>query len=156
MPQNNKKIDPILKNTLISVLAFLKHKAEDKGLSPVISVTKLVDLLKSSGMTITYQQLLDMTHDQSISKSIKSINKNQVTISLGGEENEEQPLQDFGGEPESSEDEFNPDDFQAPEEDEEGENPEAAPVENEAEPNQYGRQKSIVGSMAHRAMSRPD
>jgi hypothetical protein len=158
MPQLQKKIDPILKNSLVSVLAFLKHKAEDKGLSPVISVAKLIDLLKFSGMTLTYQQLLDMTHDPTISKSIKSINKNQVTISLGDEEPEEQPLEDLGNVAPEGEEEFNPDDFQAPEEGnefEEGETSESAPEENE-ESNNFGKQKSTVSQMAKRAMLRND
>jgi hypothetical protein len=160
------KTDPILKNTLISVLSFLKHKANDKGIKPVISVTKLIDLLKTSGMTLTYQQLVDLTKDPTIAKSIKSINKSQVTIALGDEEPEEAPLEDLDNTEPSFEDnegedeEFNPDDFQAPdeegfEEDFSNEN-NNSPEESEEHNSRYGSEKSTVSCMAKRALSRAD
>lgn len=165
MPQQ-KRIDPIMRNSLISILSFLKHKAEDKGVVPVISVAKLIDLLKTSGMTITYQQLLDMTQDPAIAQSIKSINKNQVTIALSSDEAVAAPTpqEDFTStenNEEDAEDEFNPDDFNSDGESEDfgSEDNSNNNYQDNEEPqhnSRYGQQKSTVSNMAKRALGRAD
>ena len=137
----------------------------DKGIVPVISVAKLIDLLKISGMTLTYQQLLDMTKDPTIAQSIKSINKNQVTIALRNDE-VETPIENFPPEENTEEDnvgeddeDFNPDDFNS-EDEEFGNNLEEPNYENTEEPQEhnsrYGQEKSTVSNMARRALSRAD
>jgi hypothetical protein len=156
-----------LSNTLLSVIVFLKHKAEEKDLKPIISVAKLVDMLKSSGLRITYQQLVELTNDPKIKSSIKSINKNQIEFNLGGDTNEtpspteqspEFNLGDDGEEnagQDQSDEDFNPDDFAIPEDgtgDEGVENPMEEPQQVQAN---Y-QQPSVVSQMAKRALNRPD
>jgi len=159
MPMPQTKTDPLLRNKLITVLSFLKHKAEDKGLEPVISVKKLIDLL---GIHITYSQLAELTKDPSISHEIKSINKNQVTLSLGEEEipmavPDEFSPNDFENEPsdevpEESEEEFNPEDFQAPDE---GESASADTSDEDQEREDVSISSGgLVQSMAKRAAYR--
>ena len=159
----NPKANPRIKNTLLSIIVFLKHKAEDKNLKPVITVAKLIDMLRSSGIKLNYQQLLDLTKNPFIAPSIKSINKNQIEFNLGDEEepsefglenasSTDQPEQEEGGEEQESSDEdgeYNPEDFEMPEDEETPENtvePEAAPKQKE----------SMVTAMAKRAAQRPD
>jgi hypothetical protein len=159
----NPHTNPAIKNTLLTLLVFLKHKAEEKGLDPVISVSKVIDLLRGSGLKLSYQQLVDLTQDPSIAPSIKSINNNQIEINLGDEDENTAPAMDIPMEPEEGEgeegqeggDEFGSDDFSFPE----GE--EAAPVDGQqqAPPEEefQGRpQQSIITQMAKRAASRPD
>lgn len=158
-----------LKNTLLSLIIFLKHKAEEKDLKPVISIAKLIDLLKGTGLKITYQQIVDLTKSPEISSSIKSINKNQIEFNIGTEEieqNEEpQPTfddQDFNPNSESEDredegdseesDELNPEDFEAPE-DKESESSETENKDDDFDEKQESR-KDLISSMAKRAASR--
>ena len=141
----------------------MEHKAEEKDLEPVIPVSKVIDLLRGSGLKLSYQQLVDLTKDPSIAPSIKSINKNQLQLNLGDEETSTEPIvpvaepnQDVEQNPEGQgKEEFNPDDFAMPE----GEGNEE-PQENscnEMEPEENGRpQQSVVRQMALRAAKRPD
>ena len=78
--------DMLLKNTLISIIALLRKKAEDKGLKPVISISKLSSLLQIGGLKVTYAQLKKMAKDPLIASYIKSINKNQVELRLDDSE----------------------------------------------------------------------
>jgi hypothetical protein len=151
-----------LKNTLLSIVVFLKHKAEEKGLKPVITVAKLTDMLRSSGLRITYQQLVDLTKDPTIAPSIKSINKNQIEFNLGDdEEGLAQPeVADVPMEPEEpqeggEEGDYNPDDFAMPEGEEGAPEDQAAAPAPEEEP-QGKPQQSIVTQMAKRAAARAD
>lgn len=161
----NPHTNPRIKNTLLTLLVFLKHKAEEKDLEPVIPVAKVIDLLRGSGLKLSYQQLVDLTQDPSIAPSIKSINKSQLELNLGEEDETPAPAMDIPMEPEEGEgedqgEEFNSDDFSFPE----GEG-EQAPVEGqpaqaaapapEEEP-QGKPQQSIVTQMAKRAAARPD
>ncbi len=74
------KINPALKNTLLMLLVLMRHKAEDSGKSPIITIAKLTDIMKLSKMDLSYHQLLDLVQDPSISKLVKSINKNQLEV----------------------------------------------------------------------------
>jgi hypothetical protein len=158
---NKQYLDSRMKNILISIISLLKHKAEDKGLKPVISVAKLIDLLKVSGMTITYQQLLDLSKDPAIASSIKEINKTQVELSLSDdeEENFEPNTDENSNNADNSavtdnEEEFKPDDFAVPDS---NEAPSTTPTAVSPENSQiYTPKQSIVGQMARRASHRPD
>jgi hypothetical protein len=149
-----KQPNPLIKNALLTVLTFLKHKAEERDLQPVITVSKLLNLLPS-GIKITYQQLVDLSKDPVIAQSIKSINKNQVELRLGSDAEEEpepaptvQPEKDEE-QPEGDE-EYNPDDFSF---DEEGsEAPAEGPPQQEEEP--IRPQQDVVKQMAKRAAAR--
>jgi hypothetical protein len=151
--------NPLIRSTFLTVITFLKHKAEEKGLKPIITVSKLIDMLNSSGLNITYQQLADMAKDPIISPSIKSINKNQVEFNIGDEEATapEELLPKTATPPENDESsengDFNPDDFEGPENDEEQtqENP-----NNEMEDQGYRNQESTISQMAKRAAARAD
>ena len=162
MPQ--PLMNPQIKNTLMSMIIFLKHKAEEKNLKPVITVAKLTDMLRSSGLKLSYQQLVDLTKDPTIAPSIKSINKNQIEFNLGDEETvapvepEAITPEDFGEEQPETEnagdEEYNPEDFEMPEGEEAPEEspaPEAEP--EQAEPKQ---KESTVTQMAKRAAMRRD
>jgi hypothetical protein len=165
MPAN-----PLIKNTLLTTIVFLKHKAEDNNLNPVITVTKLIDLLKAGGLNITYQQLADFAKDPLIAPSIKSINKNQVELTLGDEEAPvqtpppiEQPQQAQQAQlavqqavqpEEMGEEEYNPEDFAAPENDEEEQTEENA--DNEVANETPRNKESTVSQMAKRALNRAD
>ena len=153
-----KQSNPLIKNALLSVLTFLKHKAEEQDLRPVITVSKLLELLPS-GIKITYQQLVDLTKDPNIAKSIKSINKNQLELRLGSDEFDEDPVSapapepkqpeendgDNENFPEDDEEDYNPDDFSFDEE----------PASFEAPPEESMRPRpDIVKQMAKRAASR--
>lgn len=131
MPSN-----PLIKNTLLSMITFLKHKAEEKQLKPVITVAKLIDMLKSSGLNITYQQLAELAQDPTIAPSIKSINNNQVELTLG---NEGSPDEDF-----------NPDDFSFDENGEGDNSPDQQAPEDEEMP----ERENTVSNMAKRALAR--
>jgi hypothetical protein len=97
---NPKKTDPLLKNSLLSLISLMKRKAVERGLKPIIGISKVIDMLKSSGMTITYHQLYELCQDPDVKESISSINKNQITLSTGDEAEEE------------STDDFTPEDFE--------------------------------------------
>jgi hypothetical protein len=150
--------NPLIQNTLLSLIVFLKHKAEEKSLKPVITIAKLSDMMRSSGMRITYQQLVDLSKSPAIAPSIKSINKNQIVFNLDTDEVEpqqsEMPMEPIPNEEENPEenpdemggDEYNPEDFSGPEEG----------IENqEMQPPQH-QQQSIISAMARRAANRPD
>lgn len=155
MPSN-----PLLTNTLLSVLTFLKHKADERGLKPVITVAKLTNLLHSSGLNLTYQQLADLTKDHRIAPSIKSINKNQIELNLGNEEPiqpeiapempdmEDENDEENQNSEESSDEEFNPNDFNM---DEENSGEEGQPEDKEHE-----HKDETVANMASRALARAD
>jgi len=157
----NPHTNPAIKNTLLTLLVFLKHKAEEKGLEPVISVSKVIDLLRGSGLRLSYQQLVDLTQDPSIAPSIKSINQNQIELNLGDEE-AAAPAMDIPMEPEPEEgqaeggdEEYNPEDFAMPEGEEQA--PEEGQPTPQPQEEEEGRpQQSIVTQMAKRAASRPD
>jgi hypothetical protein len=156
--------NPLIKNKLLMILTFLKHKAEEKGLKPIITVAKLTDMLRSGGLTITYQQLVDLSKDPTIASSIKSINKNQIELSLGTDDASDASGLDLGGmgqapdqsaepvQPEegTGDEEYNPDDFAAGDEDQ-------GNTGNEMDDEEPIRpQQSIVTAMAKRAAARPD
>ncbi len=86
-----KKNDQRLLNSLLSIIAMMQHKAKDRGLRPVITISKLTDLLKVAGMTVSYQQIVDLTKDPMIAGSVKDINKNQITLNIDGETEPEAP-----------------------------------------------------------------
>ena len=160
MPQQNQSGNPRLKNNLLAMIILMKRKAENKGLDPVIPVAKVIDMLRSSGMHITYQQLAELTKDPTIAPFISAINKNQITINMGTEETEPEPVAlsqptpsanaspemggDFGGD--DMGDEFNPEEEEAPINDEED-----FMAGSKARP-----RPSIVTSMAKRAAARRD
>lgn len=158
----NKPSNPLIKNSFLAIVTLCKHKAEEKNLKPIITVAKITDMLRGSGLRITYQQIVDLTKDPLIAPSIKSINKNQIEFNLGSEAEEptepvdlnfdqSQPSEENGEG--NSEEEYNPDDFSAPEG--EGEVPQENPNYDMA--GQGPRpQQSIVRQMAKRAMNRPD
>ena len=159
--------NPLLKNTLLTLLVFLKHRAEDKGLKPIITVAKLTDLLRGSGLKVSYQQLVNLSKDPAISSSIKSINKNQVELRLDDDEPSSSTMPEISNvEPEGQseenmdgDDEYNPEDFAMPEgEDEEPQEEQSEEGADYAVEPQEGprQQQSIVSQMAKRAAARPD
>ena len=160
MPQNN----PRIKNSLMSMIIFLTHKAEEKELKPVITIAKLTDMMQSTGLRLTYQQLSELSKDPQIAPFIKSINKNQIEFNLGGEELQQEPaIPDFNTneQPQADSNEENPEDFAAPEDEnnEESFNQTEENPNNAMEPQEYGpphQQKSIVSQMARRAAARAD
>ena len=155
----NPQTNPRTKNLLLTMIVFFKHKAEEKGLKPVITVAKLIDMLRSSGLRLSYQQLVDLTQDPTIAPSIKSINKNQIEFNLGGEEAPEEPgVADIPFAPDEEQgEEFNPDDFSQQEGSNEAPQGQAQNAGNAMEPEENFRpQQSIVRQMAKRAMARPD
>jgi hypothetical protein len=155
----NQQSNPRIKNLLLTMIIFFKHKAEEKGLKPVITVAKLIDMMRGSGLRLSYQQLVDLSKDPTIAPSIKSINKNQIEFNLGEESTEptvadvmppEQEQTEQGGE-----EEYNPDDFAMPEGNDEEMSQENSG--NAMEPEENIRpQQSIISQMAKRAASRPD
>lgn len=147
--------NPKLRNSFLTLLVFLKHKAEEKDLEPVISVSKVIDLLRGSGLKLSYQQLVDLTQDPTISPSIKSINKNQLELNLGTEEVNtdtlmNQPKKQSSQPPENQE-KFDFDDFSSPE----YETSETSEPEELEEPEEKPHQ-SIISQMAKRAAKRMD
>ena len=151
-------VNPLLKNALLSVLTFLKHKAEEKDLRPVITVSKILDLLPT-GIKINYQQLVDLSKDPFIAQSIKSINKNQIELRLGSDEEETpepapmemQPAHDENAQPgEGGDEEYNPDDFSF---DEGGEEAPQEGVPAQQEEPMYP-QPDVIKQMAKRAAQR--
>jgi len=150
----NSPVNPRIKNLLMIMIVFFKHKATEKGLKPVITIAKLIDMLRGSGFHLSYQQLVDITKDPTIAPSIKSINKNQIEFNLGDESATEPSVADVmpqEQQPEQGEDEeYNPDDFAMPE-GEEGEESQQLQQEEPQRP-----QQSIIHQMATRAMNRPD
>ncbi|VVC05570.1 Uncharacterised protein [uncultured archaeon] len=141
-----------LKNSLLSIIVFLKHKAEEKNLKPIISIAKLSDMLRGSGLSITYQQLLDLTKEPNIAPFIKDINRNQVEFNIDAEE--------------PSDEEFSePDLSREPIPDENLEEPTQEPAPQEEQPqtvfpqqpiNIQNGQSGTVSQMARRAAARPD
>ena len=147
---------PMLKNSFLTLLKFLQHKTEDKGLAPVISVAKIIDMLKSTGITISYQQLLDLTKDANIASMIKSINRNQLVIRSVGDEEVPQPMPTPEPEEENPEEEFNPEEFESSE-NEEGTGEEfGGPNEEEYMTSNPRPKKGVISTMARRALKRPD
>jgi hypothetical protein len=64
----------------------MKHKAQDKNLVPVVSTKKFIDILRGTGINVTYQELSDLIQqDQVIGNMVANIDKNQVKINLTGE-----------------------------------------------------------------------
>lgn len=76
----------LLKNALQEILTFLRHKAEDKGLQPVITVAKLTSMLHIAGVKVTYHLLSELVQDPDIAPMVQSLNKNQIVLNLGDEE----------------------------------------------------------------------
>jgi hypothetical protein len=153
----NSPVNPRIKNLLLTMIVFFKHKATEKDLKPVITIAKLIDMLRGSGFHLSYQQLVDMTKDPTIAPSIKSINKNQIEFNLGDESATEPSVADVMPQEQQpaqgDEEEYNPDDFAMPE----GE--EGTPEEGEPQPFQQEPQRpqqSIIHQMATRAMNRAD
>ena len=161
------KINPALKNTLLMLLVLMRHKAEDSGKSPIITIAKLTDIMKLSKMDLSYHQLLDLVQDPSISKLVKSINKNQLEVrtEFNDDDLNEPSLEDEEAltppEDEEGEDGEDGADLQSPEEDTGMEDDgslgmpppspeEISPPTTPAPP----RKPSLVTQMAKRAMSR--
>jgi hypothetical protein len=159
--------NPLIKNSFLAIVTLCKHKAEEKNLNPVISVSKITDMLRASGLRITYQQIVDLTKDPTIAPSIKSINQNQIEFNLGDEEasapvdldfdqGQEAPPENGEEHGEGNGEEYNPDDFSFPEgEGQEGQAPQENPNDEMANQGQ-GPQPSVISAMAKRAMNRPD
>ena len=154
-----KQPNLLIKNALLSVLTFLKHKAEEKDLQPVITVSKLLELLPS-GIKITYQQLVDLSKDPVISQSIKSINKNQVELKLGSDADEEPSSEIPDVQPENDEnfdsaEDSNSDDFSFDETEENfDDDGEFEPTPQEPEEEMHPK-PDVIKQMAKRAASRP-
>ena len=176
-----RESNPLLKNSLLSLLSFLRSKAVDKNLNPVISVEKVIDMLKSTGMHITYQQLADLVQDPIIAPAVASINKSRLTLTLSTEAPTEEPAMSEPEIPMETPPENTEDVNQMPEEepneadympevgaeDEPGEGipgevagPVETPMTNTADSNdeyvEPFQKPSVVSTMAKRAMSRPD
>ena len=162
MPQLNQSGNPRLKNNLLALIILMKRKAENNGLDPVIPVAKVIDMLRSSGMHITYQQLADLAKDPTIAPFISAINKNQIKINMGTEETEPEqaptpvalshPGPDANAAPMG-------DEFGGEEMGGEFDSDEEAPINGEDDfmAGSKGRPRpSIVSTMAKRAASRRD
>src|ERR1700739_4490957 len=74
--------DPKLRASLLALLHLMIAKAKEKHLQPTIKTNKIIDLLKPSGITLSYNQLVDLTNDEAIGSMIKDINQEQTTLSL--------------------------------------------------------------------------
>lgn len=160
MPIPQKQPIPLLKNSFLEVLLLIKHKANDKGLRPVISMAKVIDMMGGAGMHVTPQQLLDLSQDSSVRGLIKSINKNELTVNTDYDDsgdselepelpssNAEQPLVPPTPAPNSAATEpMDGQDLQAPEE--------PFPTDQPYPPPTQARQPNVVSQMARRAMSR--
>jgi len=148
----DKKPDMLLRNSLLSILGLLRHKASDKNLEPVISVSKVIDMLKIAGIVVTYDQLANLAKDPAIQPLVSSINQNQLRLNLGDEPTPEpelpmpEPVQDENPEE-------NPDEMMPPEEDEDSDDY-LPPDEEQEEPERP--YKSTVSMMARRAAKRND
>jgi len=149
----NKKPDLLLRNTLLSILGLLKHKAMDKNLEPVISVSKVIDMLKIAGVVVTYDQLATLAKDPSIQPSIASINQNQLKLNLGDEPTQE-PAAPMPEPPEEAPME-NPEETM-PEEEQGGDEDYLPPDGEEQYEEQPKPYKSTVSMMAKRAARRAD
>lgn len=151
-----------LKNSIISLLSLLRHKAQDKGVAPVISISKILDMLKITGMNITYHQLVALSEDPSIASSIKSINKNQLTLTSdddvdAGTEINNQPIPPDDYDEDEGEEEDGEGEFGSSDEFDDYEEPESeVPAESALSEPAPGPRRSIVNTMAKRAARRAD
>jgi hypothetical protein len=147
------QVDPQLRASLLALLNLMKNKAEKEDLQPIIKTHKLIDLLKTSGITLSYHQLRDLASDKMIQPLIKDINKDQTTLRLDSDDDdeieapmdmgvdnpEEMPQDDFSGE----------DDF-----DQTGDEP-APDADDSYDEGPTGHSgKSIISGMAKRALAR--
>jgi len=152
--------DIMLRNNLLTLLTFLKHKAEDKGLKPIITVAKLIDMMP--GAKPTYDQLQELIdQDPTIGNFVKSKNRNQIELRLESEEaSTPEPESTDAGEDFSGVQPFEPPSEEPSDETEVG--PEEAVVPEEPaeeapeEPQQplTPRKPSVVSQMAKRAARR--
>lgn len=79
----------IFKNQLIALLTLMKSKAEGKGLEPSLRTDTVINMLKSTGVTIGYSQLQQMLQDPTVSDLVKSVDKNRIV--LVGDDEETDP-----------------------------------------------------------------
>jgi len=79
-------MDANVRNSLISILQLLSHRAHDKHNSvPVVPTGKVLDMLSGTGIEMTYQELQDALHsDPSLASKVSDINKNTIKLSLDG------------------------------------------------------------------------
>lgn len=91
----NAGVDPQLHASLLALLNLMVNKAKQNNLKPVIKTQKLIDLLKTSGITISYQQLRDLTNDPSIQSLISDCNKDQTTLNIDSDD-EDMDFDDSG------------------------------------------------------------
>ncbi len=147
-----KKNDPRLRNSLLSIIAMMQHKAEDRGLRPVITIAKLQQLLEVAGVNVTYQQLVDLSKDPAIAPSIKSINRNQIVLNLGDEEPQEPDSASTPPPPPADDNSIDSTEWIPDESDSSNETTDT--FDEPEEPVQ--QRKSIISQMAKRAASRAD
>lgn len=160
MPQQNiqtktPQVDPQLRASLLALLNLMKNKAQKDNLHPVIKTHKLIQLLRTSGVTISYHQLLDLTNDPSVQPLIKDINKDQTTLRLDSDEDADMNDLDISSD----------DPEEMPQQDDEGMEQgdgmdQAGEVPPTEEPEDYDvgptghSGRSIISQMASRAMKR--
>lgn len=154
-PQNSQpsapKVNPQTKASLLSLLNLMINKAEKQRLEPVIRTSKLIDLLKTSGVVMSYHQLQDLISDPAVQQLVKDINKDEVTLRLPDDDEDLTPdLSDFGGE-----EEMPTDDEMASQEPSEDELP---PIQDQGLSGESTSVKhngpNIVSTMAARALKR--
>lgn len=73
-------MDNNFRNKLIPLLTLMKSKAEDKGLSPSLRTNTVIDMLKSTGVTLGYAQLKQMLEDPSVKDLVKSVDKDRIEL----------------------------------------------------------------------------
>jgi hypothetical protein len=148
-------MDKKLKNSLITLLTLIVKKAESNGLKPFIKTSKVIDMLKSSGVTINYHQLSQLAQIPAVGAFIKNINKDQIELVT-----DDNPKDEIAPEVDDVDTDDEVASFEEPEETEEM--PAASPDTNAVQDNNDTDETDsikhtgadIVGKMAARALKR--
>lgn len=93
MPEQST-INPLLKGSLLSLLSLMVNKATSRDLQPVIRTRRLLDLLRTSGVSISYGQLQALTSDPTIGNFIQSVDPNTVTLRMPDDNDLDLPVDD--------------------------------------------------------------